>query len=160
MEPAVFQPLISQNYSSDQAGSALHGCRGHTTQPRGQPANYRPLRPPSLSPLGRWGRWSSRGRKPGRKQEENIDFNIERSTVSVSYAPFSFSVLWREKEYEALVCNILITPFPALRQRKKLRPMGPELCQCMWIYISACHWLYMRGLCQCLLSFLCLKDLV
>lgn len=41
-EAAVFQPLIPQNYSSDQAGSALRGCRGHTTQPRGQPANYRP----------------------------------------------------------------------------------------------------------------------
>lgn len=25
-EAAVFQPLIPQNYSSDQPGSALHGC--------------------------------------------------------------------------------------------------------------------------------------
>ncbi|KAK1902865.1 50S ribosomal protein L21, partial [Dissostichus eleginoides] len=48
---AVFQPAIPQNYSSDRPlDLALHGCWGHTTQPRGQPANYRPLCPPSLSP--------------------------------------------------------------------------------------------------------------
>lgn len=41
-EAAVFQPLIPQNYSSDQAWAALHGCRGHTSQPWGQAANYRP----------------------------------------------------------------------------------------------------------------------
>lgn len=64
-EAPVFQPLIPQNYSYDQAGSALHGCWGHTTQPWGQPANYRPLCPVSLSPLGRWQRHGNRG-KSGR----------------------------------------------------------------------------------------------
>lgn len=25
------------------------------------------------------------------------------------------------------------------------RPLGPELCQCVWIYISGCHQLYVQG---------------
>lgn len=132
-EAVVFQPLIPQNYSSDQAGSALHGCRGHTTQPRGQPTNYRPLCPPSLSPLGRWG---NEGKEPERrgKKRESIDLNIKRSTVSITS---SLSVVPKGEECEGLVSSILITPFPALRQRKKPGPEGPQQCHCVWIYISA-----------------------
>lgn len=77
----------SQNYSSDQAGSALRGCRGHTTQPRGQPANYRPLCPPSLSPPGRWG---NRGKKPerGEKKEYWLRHQKVNSEYNQAVHPF------------------------------------------------------------------------
>lgn len=131
---AVFQPLIPQNYSSDQAESALRGCQGHTTQPQGQPANYRPPWPPSLSPLKRWGRCGNSAKEPGSQTRKDIDLYIKRSTVSMSELCSLFPS-WEQG-------SGLITPQV---EEGAWRPRGPELCQCVWIYISGCHQLYVQG---------------
>lgn len=156
MEAAVFQPLIPQNYSSDQAGSALRGCRGHTTQPRGQPANYRPPCPTSLSPPRRRWRWGNEGKKPERKRKENIDSNVKKSTVSLAELCTPFPFQFSEGRESVRLWFAASRSHPS--QWKKLRPMGLKLGQCMWVYISACCWLHTWGLSQCLLPSLCLRN--
>lgn len=45
-------------------------------------------------------------------------------------------------ESRALVCRALITPQV---EEGAWRPLGPERRQCVWIYISGCHQLYVQG---------------
>lgn len=89
--------------------------------------------PPSLSPPRRWGRCGNSANEPGSQTRGDIDLYIKRSTVSMTELCSLFPS-WEQG-------SGLITPQV---EEAAWRPLGPELCQCVWIYISACHQLYVR----------------
>lgn len=71
---------------------------------------------------GEMGKVGCRGKKPERERRENIDLDVKRSTVRVSIAKLCTHFLAlhfceQGKSVRLWFCSILVTPFPALRQR-------------------------------------------